>query len=388
MTKKPGLSSVITIASIIAFLIFLLIFNLTLDFQKPGDYPEGVVYEKAKVLSIERDTLQPDPDYPAISIGRQNLVLEIISGKYTGKTVKTFNLVERLINNPARIGTEYIISSYDNFTTAMIVDYNRESTVYILAAAFIAVVVFFGRRKGAHSLLSLAFTMVCIIFFFIPLIIKGIEPIAASIAVVVLSTLVTLWMLNGWSPKTIAAAAGCVSCTLLAGLIAFLAGLFSRITTMNTPEAEDLIFVAQRTNLSFHHLIFAGILFASLGAIMDTSMSISSSIFEMKEIDSSLTQSRLFRSGMNIGRDVMGTMTDTLILAFTGSSINTIVIFYMYSLPYMKLINMQLFVVEIIRGLSSSIAVVLSIPATALIASFISSAKNQNKARPAKAKAR
>jgi uncharacterized membrane protein len=228
--------------------------------------------------------------------------------------------------------------------------------------------VLLGRRKGVRSLLALLFTLVCIVFFFIPLIVAGVDPIVAALVVVTISTVVTLWMLNGWSPKTASAVIGCVTCTFLAGLVAFLFGAAARITTMNTPEAETLLFVARGTRLNFRHLLFAGVLFSSLGAITDTAMSISSSIFEMRALNPKLPRTQLFRSGMNIGRDVMGTMTDTLILAFTGGSINTLVIFYMYALPYTRLINMQLLVVEILRGLSSSVAVVASIPVTALLA--------------------
>lgn len=102
---------------------------------------------------------------------------------------------------------------------------------------------------------------------------------------------------------------------------------------------------------------------------MDTAMSIASSLTEMKSIDPTLTQKQLWRSGMNVGKDIMGTMTNTLILAFTGSSLNILLVYYMYSLPYIALINLDLLVVEVIRGLSGSIAVILAIPVTTLIAS-------------------
>ncbi|MDR0381611.1 MAG: YibE/F family protein [Oscillospiraceae bacterium] len=368
MRQGRGLSSRITAAAIGAFLLFLLVFNLTLRFRRPADIEAGIAYAKARVIGIENDTVRPDPDFPDIRIGRQDLVLEITGGAHRGEIIRTYNLVERIINNPARVGTRFIISSYDNFLTALVVDYDREAVVYGLAALFAAAVVALGRRKGARSLLALLFTLVCIFFFFIPLTVVGVDPILAALAVVAVSTVVTLWMLNGWSAKTASAVVGCVTCTFLAGLVAFLFGALARVTTMNTPEAETLLFVSRGTHLSFRHLLFAGVLFSSLGAITDTAMSISSSIFELRALNPKLPRTQLFRSGMNIGRDVMGTMTDTLILAFTGGSINTLVIFYMYALPYMRLINMQLLVVEILRGLSSSIAVVVSIPVTALLA--------------------
>lgn len=88
---------------------------------------------------------------------------------------------------------------------------------------------------------------------------------------------------------------------------------------------------------------------------------------------------QLLKSGMNIGKDIMGTMTNTLILAFTGSSINILIIYYMYSMPYMQLINMDLIVIELIQGLSGGIAVMLSIPITAIMASTVACRKINNK---------
>jgi uncharacterized membrane protein len=363
--------SAVTVLALAAYTIFLVAFNATLDYERPADYQAGIAYAKGRVLSIESDTIQPDPDFPDIKIGRQELTLEITEGAHKGESIRTYNLVERFINSPAKVGTKYILSSYDDFITALVVDYDREAPIYALAAIFAASVILLGRGKGLRSLLALLFTLANIIFLFIPLIVRGMDPIWAASLAVAASTVATLWMLNGWSPKTVSAVISCASCTFLAGLVAFLFGALSSITTMNTPEAETLLFVSRGTNLSFRHLLFAGVLFSALGAITDTAMSISSAIFEMRELNPSLPRARLFSSGMSIGRDVMGTMTDTLILAFTGGSINTIVIFYMYALPYQRLANMQLLVVEVLRGLSASIAVVVSIPVAAFFAAML-----------------
>ena len=135
-----------------------------------------------------------------------------------------------------------------------------------------------------------------------------------------------------------------------------------------TPEAENLIFIAQNTALKLSNILFAGIIIASSGAVMDTTISIASSLSEMKSLNPAISATQLWKSGMNIGRDVMGTMTNTLILAFIGSGINSILIVFMYQMPYLRMINLDLLVVEILRGLSGSIAVVLSIPVTALLA--------------------
>ena len=354
---------------IISFFILLYFLNSSLEFNKPEDAPIGVVYEKAVVTKITSDTLAPDPDYPYINIGKQYLDVKITSGENKGKIVSVINFVGRTDNKPVKVGTRLVVSSYDDFISTIIVNYNREISIYILLFIFIFVVLFLGKSKGAKSLFSLVFTMICIFFIFIPLIIKGMNPIVSSIIIVILSTMVTMISLNGVTKKTFVASLSCILCTIVAGLIAYIFGKFNNISTFNTAELQDLLFVSTKTSLKVKDLLFAGILISSLGAIMDTTMSITSSIFEMKDINNNLSKSQLFISGMNIGKDIMGTMTNTLILAFTGSRINILIIYFMYNMPYIQLINIDLIVLEIVQGLSGGIAVILSIHITAFAAS-------------------
>jgi uncharacterized membrane protein len=279
------------------------------------------------------------------------------------------NFISRGINIPASIGTKMVLYSYDEFYTSVIVNYNREPVIYVLAALFLGLVVWFGGKKGLKSIFGLGFTIVCIIFLFVPMTIRGVDAIIAASIVVVLSTAVSLFSLNGWSRKSMISSISCAVCTFSAGLIAFIAGAAAHVNTLNTEESEALLFISKDTNLQVHHLLFAGILFAALGAVMDTSMSITSAIAELKEVNPEMTPKDLFKSGMNIGKDVMGTMTNTLILAFSGSSINLFVMYYMYQYQYMYLMSMQSIVVELMQGLAGSIAVILSIPVSALLAS-------------------
>lgn len=366
---KDRKNKIVWAVFMICFSIGLYFLNSTLDYNKPEDKPVGIEYAKAEVINIVSEELAPDPDFNYINIGKQMLELKVLNGENKGKIITALNYIGRVDNKPARIGSKYIISTYDDFVTTFIVNYSREASVYLLLLIFMVVVIFIGRLKGIKSLFSLAFTMVCVIFLFIPLIIRGINPIIASIIIAILSTAVTMISLNGISKKTLVACLSCVLCTAIAGIIAYIFGYITNISSFNTNETQDLLFVAQKTSLRVKELLFAGIIISSLGAIMDTTMSITSSIFEMAELNRNMPSSQLFTSGMNIGRDIMGTMTNTLILAFTGSSINIILIYFMYNLPYLQLINLDIIVIEIIQGLSGGIAVILSIPISALASS-------------------
>lgn len=367
-TRKKVEMMILLIIMAFTFLITYKINNNLGDIV-PKDAELGNSYEKAKVIAIEKETLEQDPEFKYINIGKQYIEGEILTGENKGNTFKAINFVGRVDNKPVQVGNKIIVSSYDNFRTTVINNYSRENQVYVLIIIFITIVLIFGKSKGVKSLFSLIFTILLVIFLFIPLVIKGINPILASVVVVVLATIVTMVSLNGITRKTVVAAVSCILCTVIAGGIAYLFGQLTNLSTYNTIEAEELLFIASKTSLNVKNLLFSGILISSLGAIMDTTVSITSAVFEISDLNNDLNEKELFKSAINIGKDIMGTMTNTLILAFTGSSINILIIYFIYNLPYIQLINIDLIIIELIQGLSGGIAVILSIPVTAILAS-------------------
>ncbi|MGM9636612.1 MAG: YibE/F family protein [Eubacteriales bacterium] len=361
-------------------------FNKCLDFERPADYPEGVEYAKATVIEVIEEDMGVDPDYDYISIGKQKLRLQITSGEYKGKTVEITNYVTRLIRLEGKTGTRYIIDSYDGFITANIMSYERSGIIVFLALLFIGLVILFGRKKGIAATAALLVTLMNVIFLFMPMLINGVPAILAAIIVILLSTLYTMVVLNGFCAKSLIATACCTLCTTLAGILAWLVGIIGNISTLNTAEAENLLFITEQTSFRIDNLLIAGILIAAMGAVMDTCMSIVSSLFEIKAQKPGISAKQLFRSGMNIGKDIMGTMTNTLILAFVGGSINLIVTYYMYCMPAISLLNTDFIVIEAIKGLVGSIAVVLSIPAAAFMTCAVIGWQDKNRRKPTRVK--
>lgn len=168
-----------------------------------------------------------------------------------------------------------------------------------------------------------------------------------------------------------------------AGLFAALCGTISPLNGFNLTEAEELILRASDRGIRISGLFVSGILIASLGAVMDVAMSISSACWELREVDPALTRGALFRSGMNIGRDAMGTMANTLILAFAGSSLNVLILFQVYDYPMIQLFNADSIAVELIRGVGGSIGIILTVP---LVAALSARIMGRNKKQPQKAK--
>ena len=178
---------------------------------------------------------------------------------------------------------------------------------------------------------------------------KGISPILAAVLVVAFTTIVTMCMVDGITKKSVAAMLGTVIGVVFSGAFALIFGQVTSITGYNVSDIENLVYVG---------------------------MSIASTLNELKEQNPQMMTKELFQSGMNVGRDMMGTMTNTLILAFTGGSINTLVFIFAYNYEYQQVINMYSVGIEIMQGLSSSLGVIMAVPVTSWIAAFLYS-KNQ-----------
>jgi uncharacterized membrane protein len=198
---------------------------------------------------------------------------------------------------------------------------------------------------------------------------RGYSPVLASVLIVILATVVTLFAVAGWNPKTVAAILGTICGVVIAGIISSIFSCLAHLSGFNTAEAETLIVIASHTKMKVGDLLFTSILIASLGAVMDVAMSIASSIYEVAKTNPKLTPKELFTSGLNVGRDMIGTMANTLILAFTGSSINSLILIFSYNVGYHQFMNMNTTGIAIIQGMSGTIAIILTVPIVALIAS-------------------
>ena len=140
--------------------LFLYKLNSELTYKIPEDAEVGNKYEKAIITNITKEILEPDPEFKYINIGKQYVKARITTGDNKNKIIELINFVGRVDNRPVKIGSKIVVSSYDNFKTSVIVNYNRENAIYILLGIFIFLVLLFGKSKGFKSLFSLIFTMI------------------------------------------------------------------------------------------------------------------------------------------------------------------------------------------------------------------------------------
>ena len=374
--KKEMKRNIFAIVSVLIISIAIIMVSKSIfpDGFIEDRYGKGAEFYNGVITEIIEEDLNKDPILDGVEIGYQKVVAKVTEGQYKDNTYEIKNNISRLYNYKVEEGTKVVLILYKQNNGNMIWDvygYDRSSMIYVLAGIFIIVVIIIGGVKGIKSLVSLMFTLVTVIFLMLPLMFRGVEPMLAAVVSATLSIIVTLSLVSGINKKTVTAIIGTISGVVISGIIAYIFGELTHSSGMTMNDTESLIYIAEGTNLKVKGIMFAGILIASLGAVMDVAMSISSSLFEIYEVNKNIKQIDLFKSSMNIGKDIIGTMTNTLILAFAGGSITTLILIFAANMPYNKFINLEVLAIEIIQGLAGSIGIVLSVPITAAVGSYL-----------------
>ena len=248
----------------------------------------------------------------------------------------------------------------------------------IVVALFIAAAVIVGGRTGAKSLVALAVTLVCLFGVLLPALMKGANTLLMTFIVCAYVAVVSLTIVGGVQKKSVCAMLGAVAGTALALLFGLLAQALTRVDGLRIEDVEPLLQLRQTgTPIGLRGLLVGGIIISALGAVMDVTMGIASSLAEVHAANPQLSRRELFRSGMNIGRDMVGTMTNTLILAFLGSGFTLILYLYSLGLSFRQLMSSAYVSMEVVSGIASSVGVILSIPLTALITAAVFTREKQ-----------
>lgn len=336
----------------------------------------GYSYENARVIEVVEDNLSPD----GIRVGYQRLKVQLTSGEYKGEVVDATSAEGNLFGAVCEKGDSVVVHMSVSGSSKNVSVYSKDRIVAVAAfvGIFLLLICIIGGKNGVKSVVGLVFTFVSIFMIYIPLIYRGFSPFWAAVIITIITTIVTMYLISGFTVKTICAIAGTVTGVLLAGLSAWLFGKVADIDGYNVSNIETLSYVGQITNIRIGGLLFSGILIASLGAVMDVAMSVSSAMCEIHDKAPQLGCFELFKSGMNVGRDMMGTMSNTLILAFVGSAVSELVINYAYNLPFRQIINSYNIGIEIMQGVSGSIGVILTVPAVAVVTAWLLTHRHGN----------
>ncbi len=367
--KKIIIRGLIALLIILSAIVFIHFYNNTEKTELVST--TGRTFEKGIVTEILVDNLQEN----GIRTGEQTVAVKILSGDLEGQYYTATSSDGNLFGAVCEVGMKVslIISTANGNSLVTVYSQDRELAIYGFVAVFLLLMCVIGGKNGIKSVLGLVYTFVCVIFMFMPMIYNGFSPFLAAVIVSIITTIVTMYLIGGITIKTLCAIIGTVLGVIMAGVSAAIFGEISGLSGYNVSNIETLLFVGQSTKIQIGGLLFAGILIAALGAVMDVAMSVSSTINEIHETDRSLSWKELFKSGMNVGRDMMGTMSNTLILAFTGGSLSTLVINYAYDLQYLQIINSGSIGLEIMQGISGSIGVIMTVPFVSFISAVLNS---------------
>ena len=330
---------------------------------------EGQTFEKGVVTEILQDNLQPN----GTRVGEQRVLVRLTTGVRAGQELETTSASGYLFGAGCTVGMRVIVlqSVAGDSTITSVYSQDREWVIYAFAAAYLVVLCLVGGKQGVKGALGLVFTFFCIIFVYLPLVYRGLSPFWVSVFICVITTLVTMYLIGGPTRKTLVATGGTVAGVVIAGISATIFSMATGITGWNVSDIESLLTLASTSGVQVGGLLFSGLLISSLGAVMDVAMSIGSAIAEIHAQNPALSRRELFKAGMHVGRDMMGTDSNTLILAFAGGSVSMLVLDYAYDLPWLQIINSNNIGIAIMQGLSGSFGVILSVPATVAIATIL-----------------
>lgn len=326
----------------------------------------GQTFEKGVVTAVLQDNLQPD----GTRMGEQKVLVEMTTGVRAGQELETTSSSGYLFGAGCTVGMRVVViqSVAGDSTITAVYSVDRGGVLLLFAGLYLLTLCLVGGKQGVKGALGLLFTFLCILFVYLPMVYRGWSPFWTAVFVCAVTTVVTLWLIGGPSRKTAVAVGGTVAGVVIAGAAASLFSAASGITGWNVSDIESLMTLANAGDVQVGGLLFSGLLISALGAVMDVAMSIASSIQEVYAQNPALSRLELFRAGMRVGRDLMGTDSNTLILAFAGSSASMLVLNYAYDLPLLQVVNSNNIGIAVMQGLSGSFGIVLAVPVTVLLA--------------------
>lgn len=344
------------------------------------------IREKALVLSVDNSQLQT---LGALPYGTQSLQVKMLEGEGKGRTFQAGNELrghmelDKLFTPGDRIVVARGEGSLQETSGLTAQDHDRSGFLYGLFGAFALFLILFGSWTGARALLSFVLGCLTVWKVIIPLVLRGASPLWTIFFAVVLLTFGIIFLVAGFNKKGLAASLGAVS-GVLAGLL--MAELFTALMKLNgavLPFAQTLVNSGYES-LPVRELFTGGLILCASGAVMDLAMDIASGTEELARHAPELTFRELFFSGIRMGRSVVGTMTTTLLLAYSGGFITLLMMFYAQGTPIEEFLNNPLVASEAVKTLVGSFALVLVAPFTAFIAAGIYGGKKREPAETCK----
>ncbi len=326
-------------------------------------------YERALVQDVRSSTQQS-------AQGAQQLrtyVIQYLSGPLKNQTTE---ISSDATSNPYNLdpvpGNKVLIFLQPNpeggAPLAFLEGFDRRNVMYGLLLLFVFVMVLLAGWQGLKTVASMFISILLIGFVLIPSFLKGLNPVPIAFLLSAVFTTISSVFAMGWNRKSFVTVIGTLGGTFVAFIIASLFSDWAHLGGLSSEE--DRLFFSKNPNLNAQGLLFAGIIIASMGVVEDVAVSIASGVMEVRHANQKLGFKELFRSGMVIGRDHMAALANTLVFAYVGASISTLLLYSQYGGSWAKFINFDSVVDEIIRSMAGTIGLVFTVPITALLAAW------------------
>ena len=364
------------------FVVFVVLTSVILWFLPTGfenpDLKKNTLREKAVVTSVDDSDLKR---FGLILTGEQSMEIEILSGEFKGQRVKASNVlmgqmsVDKLFRKGDRVlAVLKIDGETGEIINARAAEQYRVDIELVLFALFGLFLIGYARWTGFRALLSFVFTALAIWKVLIPLFLKGIPPLPVSFLIVSATTSIIMLLITGFTRKGAVALAGAISGIALTTVLAVVFGALFRVTGTAKDFAEMLLY-SGFYSLRLTDIFLSGIFISSAGAVMDMAMDIAASQAEVVEKNPGISRKELIVSGFRVGQAVIGTMTTTLLFAYSGSFTFVLMVFMAQGTPMEYIFNISYVAAEILLTLVGSFGLVLVAPVTAMLGGFIYTAR-------------
>ena len=357
---------------VIVSAVFLMIL-----FLLPTGYEGAVIYQgmdrcAARVLEVDDSMII---DTGLVRSGEQSCTLELLSGKYQGEIVNGCNMLNGSLEQDKifAVGDKaQVVVSYqgDEIGTVTMIDHYRINVELLLAGFFAVFLLFFAGQTGLRAILSFGVTVLCIWKILVPLYLKGVNPVGVGMIVTLLLTGIIISLVYGFDRRTASAVLGAAAGLLVTAVLGIFFTKAFKIHGAVMSYSESLLYSGYQ-DLNLTEIFMASIFIGSSGAVMDLAVDITSAVREVVDKKPDISRWEAVKSGINVGRAAMGTMTTTLLLAYSGGYIALLMVFMAQGTPLYNIFNYKYVSAEILHTLVGSFGLVTTAPLTALTAGML-----------------
>lgn len=378
MKKRKKKSNAILCA--VMFVVCALLLLIPESYSNPSS---EIPREQVRVDAVDNTALYP---LGIVYSGVQTCSVTILTGEHAGRTADAGNYMNAALDKdklfkPGDTAYAMVQDGSSGLHITMIDHYRLDTQVWIVAVLALMLILF-GGIVGCGTMISLAGSAIIVWKLLIPLLLKGVNPILASLVTVVLLTAIIELLVAGWTKKAFVALVGSLSGTAITFLLAM---AFTQIMKLDGGDLPYIVPLLSQSALGVDpQALFIGMVFiANSGALMDLAIDIAAPCEEICAHRPDITRAALFKSGILIGRDVLGTMTTTLMLAYSGNYLSMLMYYAGQGTPIADILNLKYVASQLMNTLVGSFGLVAVAPLTALVASAVFAGGHGRRAKDA-----